>query len=82
MEFPRPSNSLLSQEEKNFLDDLPPQVIEYIMANPDRELKLSFIPKDLSVTKYFEFKAEKIQAVHDYLEMLFHYGVRKDPRAA
>lgn len=82
-EFPRPTNSLLSQEEKNFLDDIPEQGVAYLLnSHPDAKMRLSFISKDLSTSIYYEFEGEKAQAVKDYYEMLFHYGVRKDPRVA
>lgn len=80
-EFPRVTNSLLSQEEKTFLDDLPDGGVAHIFSNSDMDLKLTFIAKDFSITKYYEFRGEKAQAVRDYYEMLFAYGVRKDPRA-
>lgn len=82
-EFPRSTNSLLTQDEKNFLDDLPDEGVVYLMScPPDAHMKASFISNDLERSFYYEFKDERNQAVKDYYEMLFHFGVRKDPRVA
>lgn len=81
-EFPRATNSLLSQEEKNFLDDIPDEGVKVVMETDDMDLKISFVPKDLSTTIYFEFAGDRATAVRDYYEMLFAYGVRTDPRVA
>lgn len=81
--FPRKTNSLLSQDEKNFLDDIPDAAVDVILATAteDKNLTLSFVANDLSTTKYYEFTAgERATAVKDYYEMLFAYGIRKDPR--
>ena len=82
-QYPKATNSLLSQEEKNFLDDLPQQGVEYLLNAPlDPDMTMSWVPNDLSTSIYYEFKGERAQAVRDYYEMLFAYGVRKDPRVA
>lgn len=82
--FPRKTNSLLTQDEKNFLDDLPDQAVDVVFANGSegtKNIQLSFVSNDLSSTQYYEFAAgERAKAVIDYYEMLFFYGIRKDPR--
>lgn len=81
-EFPKDTNSLLTQEEKLFLDKIPDAGVAYLLRNEGTDLKLSFVAQDLSTTIYHEFKGERADAVRDYYAMLFAFGVRKDPRVA
>lgn len=81
-EFPKDTNSLLTQEEKLFLDSVPDEGVRYMLSNESTDIKASFIAKDLSMTIYHEFRGERADAVRDYYAMLFAFGVRKDPRVA
>lgn len=79
--FPKATNSLLSQEEKLFLDDMPDEVVRRIYVKPDASgISLTYIPKDASGVTQFTFEGERATAVRDYLEMLFAHGIRKDVR--
>lgn len=85
-EFPRETNHLLTQDEKNFLDDLPDAAVKSVLSIIDitdgRAVTLSFYPKDeTKQATLHEFKTpERKLAVKDYYEMLFAYGVKDDPR--
>lgn len=79
-EFPKDTNSLLTTEEKSFLDNIPDEGVAMIIRNESDTYKLSFIAKDFSTTMYHEFEGERAAAVRDYYAMLFAYGIRTDPR--
>lgn len=79
-EFPKLSNSVLTQEEKLFLDKVPDEGVAYMMRNPGTDITASFVANDLSVSMFYKFEGERADAVRDYFEMLFAYGLRKDPR--
>lgn len=79
-EFPRESNSLLTEEEKTFLDDAPQKAVALLF---DPEYAGADICLDRVTNDGFdrhEFKGERAKAVLDYYEMLFHFGVREDAR--
>lgn len=77
--FPKATNSLLSQDEKRFLDDMPDAAVAKVFSDTTvTGISLSHI-HDEGVTLH-TFENERAQAVRDYYEMLFAYGVRKDTR--
>ena len=74
------TKSLLTQEEKNFLDDLPDKVVAYIFLAPSDGIQVTHVAKDLSGVTKMEFHGERAIAARAYLTMLMEYGIRKDMR--
>ncbi len=79
-EFPKDTNSLLTTEEKVFLDGMPDDGVLRIITNTSSHINISFVAKDLSFTEYHVFNDDRADAVRDYYAMLIAFGVRNDPR--
>jgi hypothetical protein len=79
-EFPRETNSLLTEEEKSFLDDAPDQVVSIIFEPEYQDFGYVLrTVKDEGAYEY-EFLGERAVAVRDYYEMLFAFDIRHDVR--
>jgi hypothetical protein len=75
--YPKPSNSLLTCEEKRFLDHVPNKGVVALLANGDaNEYKLTHIPDDASGVYAYTFEGERAQAVRDYFRMQIEFGLR------
>lgn len=79
-DYPKATNSLLTQDEKRFLDDIPDNVVAAFLSEFEGKQKatLTYV-FDEGVTQAVFESAERIQAVVDYYDMLFEYGVRERP---
>lgn len=80
-DYPKASNALLTQEEKAFLDDMPDDAVKtFISQSSDGQTKGTFtgINNEGVFKPTFEGQ-DRLQAVQDYFEMLFEFGVRERP---
>lgn len=77
-EFPRPSGSLLTEEEKTFLDDAPDDVVALFFEYP----QYGYVVKHTNTegVGQYEFLGDRAVAVRDYYEMLFAHDIRHDVR--
>jgi hypothetical protein len=75
--YPKPSNSLLTCEEKRFLDHAPDKAVVKLLALPEsNSIKLTHIPDDASGVYCYVFEGERAQAVRDYFRMQIEFGLR------
>lgn len=79
-DYPKASNALLTQEEKVFLDDMPDDAVKTFLSELDGQTKGTFTGINSEGVYKLTFEgADRLQAVRDYFEMLFEFGVRDRP---
>lgn len=73
-------NQLLTQEEKNLIDDLPQEALNKFYANCDGQTtgRITGLTNQGVFAIQLE-SPERIQAVKEYIEMLAELGVRTLP---
>jgi hypothetical protein len=75
--YPKPSNSLLTCEEKRFLDHVPDEGAIAVLAESDaHRVKLTHLPNNGSGVYCYVFEGERAQAVRDYFRMQIEFGLR------
>jgi hypothetical protein len=75
--YPKPSNSLLTCEEKRFLDHVPDKGAIAILAESEaNSYKLTHLPDSGSGVYCYTFEGERAQAVRDYFRMQIEFGLR------
>jgi hypothetical protein len=79
-DYPKESSALLTQEEKVLLDHMPNDVIKSFLSELEGQTNGTFtgITNDGVFKLVFEGE-DRMQAVRDYFEMLFEFGVRERP---
>jgi hypothetical protein len=79
-DYPKASNALLSREEKKFLDTMPDDVVKTFLSELDGQTRGTFTGIDNEGVFKLTFEGEdRLQAIRDYFEMLFEFGVRERP---